>query len=175
MTFHFRGNKSDLSICNLANLKTESPLLFQNLSDDCKPIAVKSRRYSEPDRKFIDSEIQQMLKEGIVEPINLPWRAQVVVTKSDQHKKRIVTDYPQTFNTFTQLDAYPLPCIDDFINKIPQYRVFSKTDSRSAYHQIPIHEDDKPHTALEGNKGLYHFNRMSFGITNALSMFSKTS
>lgn len=84
MTFHFRGNKSHLTICNLANLKTESPLLSQNLSDDCKPIAVKSRRYREPDRKFIGSEIQQMLKEGIVEPINVPWRAQVVATKSDQ-------------------------------------------------------------------------------------------
>ena len=73
MTFHFGGDKTDLSICNLATFKIEPPLLFQNLSDDWKPIAVKSRPYSEPDRKCIDSKIQQMLKQGIIESSNLPW------------------------------------------------------------------------------------------------------
>ena len=35
VTFNFRRNKPDLSMCNLATL------LFQNRSDDCKPIALK--------------------------------------------------------------------------------------------------------------------------------------
>ena len=74
VTFHFRRNKPDLSMCNLATLRVEPPLLFQNLSDDCKPIALNPRRFSEPDREFIDSKIQRMLKQGIIEPSNLPWR-----------------------------------------------------------------------------------------------------
>ena len=68
VTFNFRRNKPDLSMCNLATL------LFQNLSDDCKPIALNPRRFSEPDREFIDSKIQRMSKQGIIEPSNLPWR-----------------------------------------------------------------------------------------------------
>ena len=64
------------------------------------------------------------------------------------------------------VDAYPVLPIDDFINKISPYVVFSKTDLKSAYHQIQIHEDDKLYTASAGNKHLYHFNCVSFGIAN---------
>ena len=48
------------------------------------------------------------------------------------HKKRMCIDYSQT-----ELDAYPLPRIDDLINKLSQYKVFSTFDLKSAYHQIP--------------------------------------
>jgi len=47
-------------------------------------------------------------------------------------------------------DGYPLPRIDDTVNKIAQYRVFSTIDLRRAYHQIPIRNEDKPYTAFEG-------------------------
>ena len=83
VTFHFGGDKPNLNICNLATLNVDPTPLFQNLSENCKPIATKSRRYSEPDKQFIDSEIQRMLNESIIEPSNSPWRAQVVVTKND--------------------------------------------------------------------------------------------
>ena len=81
VTFHFGGNKTNLNICKLATLNVDPPSLFQSLSENCKPIAIKSRRYSEPDKQFIDSEIQRMLNEGIIEPSNSPGRAPVVVTK----------------------------------------------------------------------------------------------
>ena len=173
VTFQFRGDKPNLNICNLATLNTNPPLLFENLPENCKPIATKSRRYSETDKKFIDSEIQRMLKEGIIEPSNSPWRAQVVVTKDKRHKKRLAIDYSQTINTYTQLDAYPIPRMDDFINNLAKYKVFSTVDLKSAYHQIPIHEADKPYTAFEGSNRLYHFNRMPFGVTNGAPCFQR--
>ena len=81
------------------------PSLFENLNDDCHPIATKSRKYGYPDQQFIHNEVQRMLKEGIIEPSNSPWRAQVVVTKEANHKKHLVVDYKQPINKFTQLDA----------------------------------------------------------------------
>ena len=60
------------------------------------------RLFGEPDRKLVDTEIQQLLKEGIVEPSNLPWGPQVVVTEKDQHKNYLVLNYSRTVNTFIQ-------------------------------------------------------------------------
>ena len=57
VTFHFGGDKPKLNICNLATLNVDPSSLFQNLSENCKPIATKSRRYSEPDKQFINSKI----------------------------------------------------------------------------------------------------------------------
>ena len=105
-----------------------------------------------------------MINEGIIEPSNSPWRVQVVVTKNEKHKKRLVTDYSQTVNDylqtvnrFTTLDSYPLSRIDETVNRIAQYRVFSTTDMKRAYHQVPLRVEDKPLTAFEANRRLYQF------------------
>ena len=37
---------------------------------------------------------------------------------------------------FTELDAYPLPRIDEMINNLVNYKLFSTYDLKSAYHQI---------------------------------------
>ena len=59
-----------------------------------------------------------MLSTEITEPFVSPWRAQVVVTKDDNHKKQMVIDYSQTVDGSTLLDAYPLPEIDEQVNQI---------------------------------------------------------
>ena len=55
----------------------------------------------------------------------------------------MVIDYSHTINRFTLLDAYPLPKIDELVNKIAQYQVCSTIDLRRAYHQVPISSSDK--------------------------------
>ena len=67
----------------------------------------------------------------------------MVITTNERHKKRLVIDYSQTVNRFTQLTAYPLPRIDELVNNVAKYRYFSTIDLRSAYHQIPLSENDK--------------------------------
>ena len=114
-----------------------------------------------------------MLNDFIIEPSNSPCRAQAVVIKNKEHKRRMAIDYSQTINTYTQLDAYPLPRMDEFMNKIARYKVNSTVDLKSPY-QIAIQEDDKSYTAFEGNKRLHHFNRMSFAITNGPPCFQRT-
>jgi len=74
------------------------PSMFEYLSPDCRSIAAKSRRYSQEDQYFIKSETNQMLAKGIIKPSDFPWRAQVVVTKNEHHKKRLVIDYSQIIN-----------------------------------------------------------------------------
>ena len=59
----------------------------------------------------------------------------------------MVIDYSQTANRFTQLDAYPLPRIDDQINEIAKDNVFSAIDLKDTYYQIPL--NDKKFTALK--------------------------
>ncbi|XP_059804785.1 uncharacterized protein LOC132380106 isoform X2 [Hypanus sabinus] len=158
--------------CSLSTLKVPPPPLFANLTPDCKPVATKSRRYSAGDRAFIQSEVQRLLREGIIEPSSSPWRAQVVVVQTGQ-KNRMVVDYSQTINRFTQLDAYPLPRIADMVNQIAQYKVYSTIDLKSAYHQLPICPEDRPYTAFEAGGRLYHFLRVPFGVTNGVSVFQR--
>ena len=174
ITIYYGGAAPPLKVCGLTTLNIDPPPLFQYLSTDCKPIATKSRRYSKEDKDFITAEVQQLIEKGIIEPSDSPWRAQVVVTRNERHKKRLVIDYSQTINRFTHLDAYPLPRIDDTINKIAQYKVFSTIDLKSAYHQVPIRNEEKKYTAFEANQRLYQFRRVPFGVTNGAAAFQRS-
>ena len=169
----FKGNLEPISVCGVAAAMVEAPSLFQNLSDDCHPIATKSRRHTKEDEKFIDASVKQLLEEDIIEPSSSPWRAQVLVASDERHKKRMVVDYSQTINRFTYLDAYPLPRIDKQVEAMAEYSVFSTLDLKSAYHQVPISDRDKPFTAFEASGRLFQFKRIPFGVTNGVACFQR--
>ncbi|KRX40031.1 Retrovirus-related Pol polyprotein from transposon gypsy [Trichinella murrelli] len=148
--FHYSNSK-------LHVLPNASPFLFANLSTNCKPVAVKSRRYSVAEAKFTNNEVRRLLAQNIIEEICCPWRAQTLVVTTDNHKKRTMIDYSQTINRFTLLDAYPLAKINDM----------------RAYYQIPINARDKPYMAFEAGGRLYQFKRIPFGVTNGATCFQR--
>uniref|UniRef100_A0A2C9KMS6 Reverse transcriptase domain-containing protein n=1 Tax=Biomphalaria glabrata TaxID=6526 RepID=A0A2C9KMS6_BIOGL len=117
----FSGKRPPLCVSTLTPAKVEAPSLFGNLSPNCTPVATKSRRYSLEDSKFINAEIQRLLKEEVIEPSKSPWRAQVLITANERHKRRMVIDYSQTINRFTLLDACPMPRMDELAEKIAQF------------------------------------------------------
>ena len=114
-----------------------------------------------------------MLAEGIIEPSYSPWRAQVLVTKDEQHKRRMVVDYSQTVNQDTLLNAYPLPNIDEQVAKIAKCSVFSTLNLKSAYYLVALSVKDWPYTAFEAEGKLYQYTRLPFGVTNGVSFFQR--
>ena len=54
-------------------------------------------------------------------------------------------------NLYTELDAYTLPLINDMVNILALYQVFSTFDLKSAYHRVPIKDDDRKYTGFEVN------------------------
>jgi len=90
ISFHHGSSKLPIEVCGLTMLKVEHPNLFTNLTADVHPIATKSRKFDYKDRKFIDFEVQRLLHEEIIKPNNSSWRAQVMVTYNENHKKRMV-------------------------------------------------------------------------------------
>uniref|UniRef100_UPI00358F56FA uncharacterized protein n=1 Tax=Myxine glutinosa TaxID=7769 RepID=UPI00358F56FA len=167
------GGTDTLAVCALAKMEIQPLSLFPNLTSDCTPVAVKSRRYSRADMQFIAGETAQLLKDGIIEPSRSPWRAQVLVVRSEAHRRCMVIDYSQTINRFTQLDAYPLPGMDALVRQVAQYSVYSTLDLRSVYHQIPISRADRIYTAFESGQRLYQFTRLPFGVTNGVPCFQR--
>ena len=109
------------------------------------------------DQIFIKEETTRLLKEGIIEPSVSPWRAQVLVTSNENYKRRMVIDYSDTINMFTELDAYPMPNIIKLINDISKYKYFTTLDLKSAYHQVPIKEEDRKYPTFEIDGNLYQF------------------
>jgi len=114
------------------------------------------------------------LAADIIKPARSPWRVQVLVVHQGP-KKRLMIDYSTTINRFTLLDAYPLPNIEELVNNVVQARYYSSLDLRSAYHQIPLLEEERFYMAFEAKRELYQYERLPFGVTNGVSAFQRSN
>ncbi|GJT94955.1 putative reverse transcriptase domain-containing protein [Tanacetum coccineum] len=74
-------------------------------------------------------------------------------------------------NKLTVKNRYPLPRIDDLFDQLQGSSVYSKIDLRSRYHQLRVQEEDIPKIAFQTRYDHYEFPVMSFGLTNAPTVF----
>ena len=163
-----------LHLSALQSVKNFTPVrLFEHLKSCCRPIATKSRRYSKTDSDFISTEVKRLLKENLIEPSNSPRRAQPLVVAQENHKRRMVIDYIQTVNKYTLLDAYSLPRMQDIVQKVAAYKIFSTLDLTSAYHQVELPLSDRIYTAFEADGALWQWKCIPFGLTNAVPCFQR--
>jgi hypothetical protein len=101
-----------------------------------------------------------------------PWSSPVVIIKKKDRSPRFCVDYRQ-LNLITKRDVYPLPRIDDIIDKLARSKYFSTLDLKAGYWQIPIDEQDKKKTAFVTTDGLYEFNILPFGLSSAPASFQR--
>ena len=97
----------------------------------------------------------------------------VLVTSNENYKKRLCIDYSQTIKKFTLFDGYPLPRMQNVINKVSQYRVSSTLDLKNAYHQVELPKEPRIYTAFDADGQFFQFTSLSFGLKNAVSCFQR--
>ena len=79
-------------------------------------------------------------------------------------------DY-HTLNKQMRRDLYPIPRIDDLLDRLTHAMIFSKIDLSQGYHQVTIKAKDKHKAAFISRFGLFEWNVLPFGLCNAPSTF----
>ena len=74
-------------------------------------------------------------------------------------------------NLYTELDAIPIPRIEDRINDLAKRRYFLKYDFKNKYHQVLIHPNDRKLILFEANGRFLQFKRVPFGSPNVVVVF----
>ena len=77
-------------------------------------------------------------------------------------------DY-QKLNKATKKDHFPLPFIDEMLERLVNHSFFCFLDGYLGYHKISIHLDDQSKTTFTCPYGTYAYRRMHFGLCNALA------
>ncbi|KAA0046943.1 pol protein [Cucumis melo var. makuwa] len=134
------------------------------------PISRAPYRMAPAELKKLKVQLQELLDKGFIRPSVSPWGAPVLVVKKKDGSMRLYIDYRE-LNKVTVKNRYPLPRIDDLFDQLQGATVFSKIDLQSGYHQLRIKDGDVPKTAFRSRYGHYEFIVMSFGLTNAPTVF----
>jgi len=138
-----------------------------------RPLRQPLRRHPLSQLPVIDEHVEQMLRQGIVEPAASPWTSNVVLVRRKDNKYRLCIDYCR-LNAITYQDVYPLPRIESCLDALNGAGWFSTLDLRSGYWQVRQDPRDADKTAFITRRGCFRFRVMSFGLTNAPSVFQRS-
>ena len=136
------------------------------------PVHQPKYRTSHQDRTTIASHIKDMLDKKIIEPSRSPWSSPIVLVPKKDGTIRFCVDY-RKLNLVTKKDSYALPRIDEALALLNGNLYFSSLDCNAGYFQIPMEQSSKEKTAFITDQGLFQFNVMSFGLTNAPATFQR--
>lgn len=127
-------------------------------------------RLSYKEMTELKSQLANLLQKGFVRPSISPYGAPVLFVHKKEGTLRLCIDY-RALNKITIKNRYPLPRIEDLMDRLTGAKYFSKIDLYSGYHQIRIKEEDISKTAFRTRYGHYEFLVLPFGLTNAPATF----
>ena len=136
------------------------------------PIRQAPRRVPPHKLAEVDALIEEMEREGVIEPSSSPWASPIVLVGKKDGSTRFCIDY-RKLNEVTKKDAHPLPHIDDLLTATMGSTWFSSLDLKSGYWQIPMKKEDRQKTAFCTPRGLWQFCVMPFGLCNAPATFQR--
>jgi len=160
----FSQNENDLGRTNI--------IMHHIDTGDARPVRQPLRRYPPAHLEAISEHVDNMLKQGTIEPGSSPWASNVVLVRKKDKSLRCCIDYRQ-LNSVTKKDAYPLPRVDSCLDAMSSATLFSTFDLRSSYHQVVVAPQDRDKTAFICPRGMYRYRTMPFGLCNAGATFQR--
>ena len=176
----------------LDDLKGLSRTLCQHkikLEKDAKPVHDHQRRLNPKTKEVVRKEILKLLGAGIIYPVAdsqwvshvhcVPKKGGITVVPSDKNELipqiivtgyRMVIDYIK-LNKATRKYHYPLPFIDQMLERLSKHTHFCFLDGYSGFSQIPVSQPGQEKTIFTCPFGTYAYRRMPFGFCNAPATF----
>ncbi|GJX39829.1 reverse transcriptase domain-containing protein [Tanacetum coccineum] len=161
------------------------------LEDDYQPSVQHQRRVNPKIHDVIKKEVEKLLDAGLIYPISdSPWVSPVhcvpkkggmTVVKNEENElvpTRLVTgwrvciDY-RKLNEATCKDHFPLPFMDQMLERLAGNEFYCFLDGFSGYFQIPIDPKDQEKTTFTCPYGTFAYRRMPFGLCNAPGTFQR--
>ncbi|GJU84766.1 reverse transcriptase domain-containing protein [Tanacetum coccineum] len=159
------------------------------IEEDYKPAVQHQRRVNPKIHDDIKKEVEKLLDAGLIYPISdSPWvnpvhcvpkKGGFTVVENDENELiptrlvmgwRVCIDY-RKLNEATRKDHFPLPFIDQMLERLAGNEYYCFLDGFSGYFQIPIDPHDQEKTTFTCPNGTFAHRRMTFGLCNAPGTF----
>ena len=161
------------------------------LEENAKTSIEHQRRLNPFMKEVVIKEVLKWLNAGFIYAISdSPWVSPVHVVpkkggfsviKNEKNELiltrtvtgwRVCIDY-RKLNTATIKDHYPLPFIDQMLDRLAGHSHYCFLDGYSSYNQISIALEDQEKTTFTCPYGTFAFRSMHFGLCNALATFKR--
>ena len=178
----------------IADIKGISPLICTHrihLEEDVKPYWQPQRRLNPVMKEVVKNEVLKILDVGVIYPIaNSKWvsptqvvpkKSRVTVVANENNELiptrvpsgwRVCIDY-RKLNAGTRKDHFPLPFVDQMLERVAGHEFYCFLGGYSGYNQIEIALEDQEKTTFTCPFGTFAFRKMPFGLCNAPGTFQR--
>ena len=125
---------------------------------------------SQEERTELFSYIESHLKKGFIRRSTSPAASPILFIWRKTGQLRLCVDY-RALNAITRKNRYPIPLVNDLLDRVQGCKVFSVIDLKNAFNLIRVREGDEWKTAFRTHLGLFEYTVMPFGLTNAPATF----
>nr|GEW55347.1 reverse transcriptase domain-containing protein [Tanacetum cinerariifolium] len=161
------------------------------IEEDFKPAVQHQRRVNPKIHDVIKKEVEKLLDARLIYPISdnswvspvhcVPKKGGFTVVENEENElipTRLVTRwhvciYYQKLNEATRKDHFPLPFMDQMLERLAENEYYCFLDGFSGYFQIPIDSKDQEKTTFTCPYRTFACRRMPFGLCNAPGMFQR--
>lgn len=120
----------------------------------------------------LKKQLETLLQKGHIRPSVSPFGAPVLFAPKKDGTLRLCVDY-RALNRITIRNSFPIPRMDDMLDRLHGAKWFSKLDLHSGYNQVRIKAEDVPKTAFNTRYGHYEYLVGSFGLCNMPATFQR--
>ena len=161
------------------------------MEEESKAVRHPQSRLNPHLQEVVNIEILKLLQAGIIYPIFdstwvsptqvVPKKSGVTIVKNEKGEElstrlttgwRVCIDY-RRLNEVTRKDHFPLPFINQLLERVSGHPFYCFLDGYSRYFQIEIAPEDQEKITFTCPFGTYAYSRMPFGLCNAPTTFQR--
>ncbi|XP_032442308.1 uncharacterized protein LOC116734877 [Xiphophorus hellerii] len=136
------------------------------------PSRQKSYRIPERLVPVLEKEIKLMQDLGIIEESSSEWCSPIVLVPKKDGSLRFCIDF-RYLNAVSNFDPYPMPRVDDLLEKVGSASYITTLDLCKGYWQVALAPEARELTAFKTPFGMYQFRVMPFGLQGAPATFQR--
>ena len=136
------------------DIPTKTDKIYHDvIVEDSKPIKQHPYRMNPLKQKYLQDEVKYLLENDFIEPSQSNYSSPCILVPKSNGTYRMCTDY-RKLNSVTKTDSFPIPRIDDCIDKVGNSKYVTKVDLLKGFWQVPLTDREKEVSAFATPNGL---------------------
>ena len=118
-------------------------------------------------KKYLEAN----LAKGFIAPVASPFASPILIAHT-AGKLRFCVDY-RKLNAISKKDRYPIPLVDELMERLNGAKYFTKLDIRQGFHRIRMDPETEDLTSFRTRYGTYKYKVVPFGLSNGPAVFQR--
>ena len=152
---------------------SQTSVLYHDIDvEGHKPMKQHAYRVNPTKRAMMQQEVSYLVEHGLAAPSTSAWSSPCVLVPKPDNTPRFCNDYRKV-NSVTKPDSYPLPRMEDCIDRVGSAKYVTKLELLKGYWQVPLTPGASEISAFVTPDTFLQYTVMPFGLRNAPATFQR--